>query len=118
MRYISVKELEEIKDHMLETGRGLLHKEEKTVVEFEKSAAVKLFLLAAALASTAIKYTSEAESMRDAAEFEARVAQFIAMPCRTMPPNIHGKSSAWIKLRLARIAVEQEMELTPQRKMR
>jgi hypothetical protein len=47
---------------------------------------------------------------REAAEFEARVAQLIAMPCKTIPPNIHGKSSAWTKLRLARLAVESEMD--------
>ena len=114
---ITVKELEDVKLEIIENIETILRVEDGAVAEMDKMAVVKMLLMSASLADTAIKYAAEAESMRDAAEFEARVAHTVIVNKKIYNEareeyvtSRMDKHILFYLLKAARLAVEAEMD--------
>ena len=103
--------------------RSILRVEDVAVAEMDKMAVVKMLIMSAALVGVAIEYASEDEAMRDAAEFEARVASLLSsciygrFRCEGIingrphcPREVAMGGCDACRLMQARLAVESEMD--------
>ena len=120
---ITVKELEDVKLEIIENIETILRVEDVAVAEMDKMAVVKMLIMSAALVGVAIEYASEDEAMRDAAEFEARVASLLSsciygrFRCEGIingrphcPREVAMGGCDACRLMQARLAVESEMD--------
>ena len=114
---ITVKELEDVKLEIIENIETILRVEDVAVSEMDKTEVVKMLIMSAALIGVAIEYASEDEAMRDAAEFEARVAVKLAADNQTLvdiaycedTKELIKRGIPFYMLKTARLQVEEEM---------
>ena len=114
---ITVKELEDVKLEIIENIETILRVEDVAVSEMDKTEVVKMLIMSAALIGVAIEYASEDEAMRDAAEFEARVAHTVIVNKKiyneAREEYVTSRVDKHVMLYLlkaARLAVEAEMD--------
>lgn len=114
---ITVKELEEGKLEILKNIKTILCEEDGTVAEMDKMAVATMLLMSAALADKAIEFATEAEAMRDAAEFEAKIMLKFAADNQTLvdiaycedTKELIKRGIPFYMLKTARLQVEEEM---------